>query len=431
MRKEYFLFFLLCLLSAAACDRPKHEVPLASPHTVKFDEVLSLYDQVQQASYILVAEVQRLESWKGRNDWWIVTLKAEREIKGDAPARLKILTTKLFPHEPMVLKEGERVLVFLGPIPNFTAWKELITHGVQYQVLGGKKGIFKSSSDISLYADYSEQLLKIQAMKDELARRKTLQDFDAEILQKNPPGSLTLAIVENDFQSKPAASLSTEELEFWLTRLKDPRFDNDAKTFIASRFAEVNSLEMNEVLQQMFCLPPSGLCLKVAETLESRNLPPPLHLYSSAVEFGDAELRKNLLIILARHQRKDAFKLFEKNLKRETNEKNAAALVEALGDFKSPQAEALVLKYAKDPRYYVRIAVATSLGKLKSSKGIPVLETYLKTKDPSMITAAAQSLKEIGTAQSLQTLGKYYHMGHHGHWEPAEPQHFNMPSAKP
>lgn len=419
------------MLSVSACDRSPQETPVGSQSAVKLDEALSLYDQVQQATYILVAEVQRLESWKGRNDWWIVTLKAEKEIKGDVPARLKILTTKLFPNEPMVLNEGERVLVFLSPIPNFTAWKELITHGVQYQVLGGKKGIFKSSSDISLYADYSEQLLKIQAMKDEDARRKTLREFDAEILQKNPPGSLTLAIVENDFQSSPAASQSGEELDFWLTRTKDPRFEADAKTFIASRLAEVNSPKVNEILQEMFCLPPSGLCLKVAETLESRGLPLPLHLYSNAVESGNAELRKNLLIILARHQRKDAFKLFEKNLKRDNNEKYAAELVEALGDFKSPQAEALVLKYAKDPRYYVRIAAAISLGKLKSAKGIPVLESYLKTHDPSMVSVAAQSLQQIGSPLALQTLGKYYQQGHHGNWELAEPQHFNMPGGKP
>jgi len=265
----------------------------------------------------------------------------------------------------------------------------------------------------------------------ELERKKKLQSFYEEILQKNPPGNISTQIVEDYFQLLPAASLSESDRQFLLARVKDPRFLNDAKVIIVNKMSEIENPEMNQSLQELFCLLPSPVCLRVAETLESRSKPLPLNIYTSSIGSGPDDLKIGLLTILARHHRKDAFKLFEKYLKQEKNEKNASSLMEALGDFQIPQAENLTLSYAKDPRYYVRLAVAMSLGKLKSSKGIPVLEEYLKTQDPSVVMVTAQALKEIGTPQALKTLGKYYQMGHHGHWEPAEPQHFNLPPANP
>lgn len=429
MKNPLLVLFLL-LAWLPACGKPSQDKISNVQDPALINEPSSFYDQVQQSAYILIAEIQRVESWKGRKDWWIVTLKPEKIIKGDPPASFKILSTQLFPNQPMSLKEGERALLFLRPLPPFTAWQELISHSVQFDVLGGAKGIYKFSTDVSLYSDYAEQLLKIQALQDEAARKKVLQEFDAEILQKNPPGTLSASIVANDFQSTPVATMKPEDLQFWLERAKDPRFAEDAKLLIAAQLTSLNSEEINHILKQMFCLPPNGLCLKVAETLESRNIQLPLNVYSHEIETGNDELRVGLLTILARHQRKDAFKLFEKSLRREKDQMMAASLIQALSDFQSPQAEALVISYAKDPRYHVRAAVAASLGKLKSAKGIPLLESYLKTKDPSMVSAAAEALKQIGSPEALQTLGKYYQLGHHGTWEPAEPQHLNGPTGR-
>jgi len=426
----FSLFLSLLSLCFACRQRPQHEAgPAASASS--FEEPQTLSDRIEQATFILIAEVQGIESWKGRKDWWVVTLKPEKVIKGHVNSNLRILSTQLFPNEPMALKEGERVLVFLRTLPAYTAWRDLIAHGIQYDVLGGAKGIFKTSPDISLYADYAEQILKLEGLQDAAERQRKVVAFDEEILQKNPPGSISADIAADLFQLSPAASLDDRGREFWLSRAKDPRFSAEAKRVMIDRLSAVDSPPMNEALRQMFCLPPDGLCLKVAETLESRGVSLPLAVYAHSIDTGDEELRIGLLVILARHQRKDAFKLFESRLKQESGEKNAATLVEALGNFQTPQAEALALRYAKDPRYYVRIAVATSLGKLKSVKGIPVLEEYLKTRDPSMVAVTAQALKEIGTPLALQTLGKYYEMGHHGHWEPAEPQHFNLPAPNP
>lgn len=429
MKKTLRLFYLLfvCLLACQGKEVPKNQTFLTSIP----GETLSLSDRIQQSAFILIAEVQRVESWKGRKDWWIVSLKPEKFIKGTANSPLKILSTKIFPDEPLILKEGERVLVFLRALPPYTAWKELIEQGIQYDVLGAEKGVFKMSSDISLYSAYAEQILKIQKIPDKSERKNRLQAFYEEILQKNPPGSIAAQIAEDYFQLLPASSFSAENRQFWVVRVKDAHFSDLAKTLAAQKMSAVNSPDMNQSLQEMFCLPPSGVCLRVAETLESRGIQLPLYLYEISVGSASSDLRVGLLSILARHQRKDAFPLFEKYLKQEKDEKNAATLVEAAGDFKSSQAERLVLSFAKDPRYYVRIAVATSLGKLKSSKGIPILEEYLKTRDPSMVTVTAQALEQIGTPQALQTLGKYYEKGHHGHWEPAEPQHFNVPPANP
>ncbi len=428
MSKRWSLFFVLLFL--VACQGK--ELPESqTPAVVMPGDALSLSDKIHQSSFILIADVQRVESWKGRKDWWVVSLRPEKFIKGSANPPLRILSTKLFPNEPLILKEGERVLVFLRELPPYTAWKELRESGVLYDVLGGDQGIFKNSPDISLYSDYAEQVLKIQKMTDKAEREKKLQALFEEVLQKNPPGSIALQITEDYFQLIPANTFSTDNRQFWLTRIKDPYFSDAAKTLAVQKMSEVNSPEMNQALQEMFCLPPAGVCLRVAETLESRAVPLPIFLYEIAVKAGPEDLRIGLLTILARHQRQDGFALFEKYLRQEKNEKNSAALIEAVGDFKTPQAERLVLSYGKDPRYFVQLAVATSLGKLKSSKGIAILENYLKTQNPSMVIVAAQALEQIGTPLALQTLGKYYERGHHGHWEPTEGKHFNLPPANP
>src|SRR4030095_533184 len=196
---------------------------------------------------------------------------------------------------------------------------------------------------------------------------------------------------------------------------------------IASRPGEFSS----RLLREFFCLSPSAVCLKAAETLESRGLPIPIEEYSLALGTASPDLKAGLFAILGRHHRAEALPLFEKYLKDEKDEKTASAIMEALGDLGGLKAADLSLSYADDPRYYVRAAVIVSLGKLKSGAGIPVLEKALKTYDPSLVALAAQALERIGTPKALQTLVRYYEKGHHGHWEPSEgPQHFNPEAPK-
>jgi len=397
---------------------------------IMFGESLPFSQRINEASLIVIGRVDKIEHWKKRNDWLLVNLIPDQFLKGSASSPLKILDTKLFSQDAGLFLPGDQVLVFLRELPPYTAWQELIGQGIQYGVLGARESVIKKAPDISLFSGFISQVLRLPKNQEGVQKMK-LKELYSEILKKNPPGELSAEITRDFLGQFPAASQNASERAFWLERVKDPFFPKAATLEVAKAFSEVSGPESSQVLQEMFCLPPPEICLRVAEALESRGLKQSLSSYEKELAEDSIDMRLGLLAILARHQRKDAFSLFAKYLSQEKNEKNASGLVEALGDFGSSQAEKLVLAYAKDPRYYVRIAVATSLGKLKSTKGIPVLETYLKTQDPSMVTVAAQALQQIGTPQALNTLGKYYEKGHHGHWEPVEPQHFNLPPANP
>lgn len=425
----FVFLLLLCNFSCRPVEKKQNNPPLSQND---FQNNLSLNDKISKAAYILVAEVVRVESWKKSQDKWVLTLKPEKILKGSPTSSLKVFVPKLFPTEDLPLKEGERALILLEELPSYTAWKDLIEGGVRYGLLGNKEGVVETAADISFYSAYIGQILGFEKIKDEDEKDKKLKAYLMEFLSKNPAGVLATEVTESYFRHFAPLNLQSSDLDFWLSRLKDPNFSSAAKIIAIKQLTTVQSSAMHEMLKQLFCLPPTEMCLRVAESLESQGIELPYYEYESSIQKGPTDLSVGLLVILARHQRKDTFAIFEKYLKAEKSEKEASTLVEALGDFQTPEAEPLVLSYAKDPRYYVRIAVATSLGKLKSTRGIPVLETYLQTKDPSMVTVTAQALKQIGTPKALETLGKYYEMGHHGHWEPVEgPQHFNLPPANP
>lgn len=427
--KRYFLVGMVFLL--ISCQGKESSQKPSNVQQNNFETPKSLGEWIQQSALILTGRVEKIENFKNRKDWYVITLKPDQIIKGNSEGPVKILDTKLFPNEPSFFNVDEKVLVFLNPLPSYTAWQEVIKSGVKYGVLGAKAGIVKTEPDLSMFAGFSGQVLAIEKIQDSNLKKQKFQELYETLLQKNPPGRMAEEISRAYFQIFPASSLTSKQREFFGGRVKDPNFSSQAKEEIVKNIAAASSAESHQFLQEVFCYLPSAVCLLAAETLESRGIKPSLEIYQKSIEEGPEDLRLGLFVILARHQRSDSFLLFEKYLKLEKEEKKASTLVEALGDFGTPQAENLVLSYAKDPRYFVRLAVATSLGKLKSTKGIPVLEEYLKTQDPAVITVTAQALKQIGTKQALDTLGKYYQMGHHGHWEPAEPEHFNLPQASP
>ncbi len=409
MRK--LLFFLLILLSA--CQRSS---TLPSTDSSSSFENLSLSQKIAKAHLILEAQVLKTEAWPAREDWQISTLKPLKLLKGKTSREIRVFEPHLFPKEPSLFQKSETVLVFLKEIPPYTAWQPLIKSGVREEVIGGNLGIIRGEKEIEIYSQFIAGVLA----------QKNSQEFYENLLSQNLPPGFLKALTEDYFHLFPAVSLSETALHFWEKRLQSSQFPDAAKIMAVQELSTVHTPAMNQVLQNLFCFSPTEMCLRVAETLESQKIALPFLQYTQAIQEGSEDLRVGLLSILARHQRAEVLPLFEKYLKLEKDEKPASSLVEALGDL-GPGAQDLILAYAQDPRYQVRLAAIISLGRVKSEKAIPILEKCLTAKDPLLIMMAAESLKQIGSQKALGVLEKYYHKDPHGYWEPSGPEHFLPP----
>ncbi len=359
----------------------------------------------------------KVEPWPGREDWRVFYLKPLKFLKGKFSGEIKVFQNSLFPTDAPLLQASESALVFLKELPAYTSWKELIQSGVREEIVGGKQGIIKGADEVQIYSKIISQIL---------AGGKTQAFYENLLNQKLSPDLLN-AITKDYFKLFPASSFSQTSFDFWSGRFQDPAFPNVAKITAIKSLSEVTSEPANLFFRKLFCLQPLEVCLRAAETLESRGIPISISDYTPVLENGSQDLRVGLLSVLGRHHRADALPLFEKYLKLEKEEKAASTLIDALGDM-GPPALDLVLAYAKDPRYQVQVAVVTSLGRFKNEKAISVLETYLKSKDPLLIMMSAESLRQIGTTKAVHVLHKYYEKDPHGYWEPTgPPEHFLPP----
>lgn len=412
-----FSLFLLCLFAACQGRAPSSQNPPS-------EEARTLGNMTEQSPLVVKAKVEQVSHWKGRDDWYVVTLRSEKALKGGGGGSLRILDVRLFPKQPSLFKEGEKVLVFLRELPPYTAWQEAIRDGIRYGVLGKEKGVLKGEEGEKV-ASFVTALTEL-SKKGDAEKKKALY---LKTLEENPSPLLENDLASEIFQLSPS-SFSSDEWKRLAALVENPQVSDTAKMQLVKGFAVNSEDETKSSLEKFFCLPPDGVCLLAAETLESRGFPQPTEVYDQAMEKGDSPLRLGLLSILGRHARRETYPLFEKYIAQEKDEKTAGPMVEALGELGGPQAEALVLKYGKDPRYYARIGALRALGLLKSEKGYSILEDALKTSDPTVVTVAAQALERIGTPEAKKTLAKYYEKGHHGYWEPNAPQHFMPKESK-
>ena len=414
------LFFLLSICAFLfACGRSP-QPPVAPPPTL--EEAETLGKMTRDATLIAFAQVETVDSWKDRKDWKIVTLKLEKVLKGNAPKKISLLDVKLFPGEADRFAPGEKALVFLRALPAYTAWRDVILSGVGYSLLGKSKGLIEEGKEE--IAHFVELFPKLPPASPEMREfiLKTLERNGTERLRED----LSREIFDRDLFP---FELRDEDLVRLGALVKQEDFPETGKKELVIGMAALPGDTSSRLLRDFFCLSPPSVCLKSAETLETRGQPISLEDYTRALSSASPGLRAGLLAILGRHHRVEALPLFEKYLKEEKGERNAAAMMEALGDLGDPKAVGLALSYADDPRYYLRAAVVVALGKLKSEEGIPALEKALKTSDPSLVALAAQALQRIGTTKAIQALSRHFEKGHHGHWEPTEgPQHF-LPEA--
>jgi hypothetical protein len=426
VRNLKIIFFILFLVSGfVACKMGSHSPAFTPPlNEQRQDETApTLGKMTQEAHWIATATVEEVQNWKDRKDWFVVTLKPIQILKGSPVSSLKLLYQKLFPNEPPLFVPSQKILIFLNQLPPYTAYQELRSVGVSFEVLGGAHGVVSDPQEQSYVSKFVVESLKL-----DLPLTPSLKNLYLHYLQHSPSKILREDLSQEIFHlDGPATYLSTEDLRVLSKLVTSSTFPDEGKTQLVRGISQMPPDESNSILKGFFCLSPSAVCLQSAQTLESRGVHLPVQEYSEALEKAPPDLKLGLFAILGRHKRVEAYPLFEKALAREKDEKSAAAILEALGDLGNTQAETLCLLYAKDTRYYVRLAVVTSLGKLKSEKGIPVLEEALKTPDPTMVTVAAQSLQEIDTPEARKTLSKYYEKEHHGYWEPTAPEHFLPP----
>ncbi len=422
--KKIILWGILCLFFSPQ---------LLAHETETFGKMTS------EAKIIMMATVEELKPYPNRPEWRIVHLKTEEVLKGSPPSTLKLLDEMIFPNEPAHFAVSQKVLVFLKELPPYTAWQELIQKGITYQVIGKTKGIISDTKEQRYLKTFVEEFKN--ALSKTSTDTRALLDLKLRTLLESPSLPLKTDLAQEIFELH-GSQLNTNDLSF-LSGDQGGNFSlssgkvaslllpEKAKFFLARGLIEKmkEGVFAPKELEKFFCSSPATVCLMVAEALESKGHSLPVTKYAEAIGQGSAEIKTGLLTILGRHQRRETYPLFSKTLKETQDEKEAQRMIEALGDLGGEQAETLCLSYAKDSRYYVRLAVIESLGKLKSQKGIWALEAALKTTDPTLVTLAAKSLGQIGTPETEKILRKYYKKEHHGYWEPSGPEHFNPPSS--
>ncbi|KAB2838693.1 hypothetical protein F9K50_08855, partial [bacterium] len=130
-------------------------LPASGQAQLQDAEPKNFFSLLEGAPWVGRVSIKSAQAPKAGQRFFLHQLKVAETLKGEGVDRLLVLDEPLTPGAPALLPGEGEFLVFLGPLPNYTAYQEARRQGYEHRVLGGKSGVVaKPEAAVAVAKDY-------------------------------------------------------------------------------------------------------------------------------------------------------------------------------------------------------------------------------------------------------------------------------------
>lgn len=387
-----FLFFSTTALAQLQSSDPKN-----------------FFTLLDGADWIGRVSLKSSEAPKATRRFFLFQLKVSETLKGAKPDRLLVLDEALIPGSPPLLTDKGEFLIFLSPLPPYTAYQELRRQGYEYRVMGGKSGALPmSESTLKLAKSYlgsdakDRDALLISALKSEDSR------------------------IANDAAEKLATRakiiFSSEDIASVLVALREGRLQDSSQVGLVRALENSGNAVSVDALKKLAEEPPSAAKWAALRALERLGIPRSMdRLAEDFQKANDAEKLQALALIVSRkNEEAEGFlaALLSGNMSLELKK----TALRQMAENKTPGYEALLIKGLGQGETLLRAESVLALGRMSSSHAVPHIIPLLDSPESPLRAAAFLMLSESPDPRAQEVISQRFSRDHHGVWE--QNQHF-------
>ncbi len=370
----------------------------------------NFFSLLEGASWVGRVSLKSAQAPKAGQGFFLYQLKAVETLKGEGSDRRLVLDEPLTPGAPALLPAEGEFLVFLGPLPNYTAYQEARRQGYEYRVLGGKSGVVaKPEAAVAAAKAYlaappaARGALLLQALAGEDAR--IASDAAVQLGEKS----------KTDFSAVEVAAL--------VGAVRERPLPNTAKIALVRALENSGNAASIEGLKQLADAPPSPAKWAAVRALQKLGAPRPVERLAEDFRRADDAEKSQALALIVPQQGAAAEAFLSGVLAGPFSMEVKKSALWRMAEHKSPGYEALLLKNLGEGEATLRAETVLALGRMGSSQAVPLVIPLLDSPLAPLRAAAFLMLSESPDPRARETIGHRYHRDHHGGvWE--QNQHF-------
>ncbi len=358
---------------------------------------------LENAPVVAVAEWSSTEAPTSKRPYYLYELKKSSLLHGQFSGdRFKVADEVLVPNaKPLFAEKGES-LVLLAPIPDFTAYREVLARGYGWRVFGGKRGVWPAPMTLSLAQAYlaasvgerNSILLKLLPDATNPLRREA-------VLLLARRGALPISSEQADSLALLASSSTDVELALAAVQVLEKAGNEAAGQALVKLAAGPSSSAKWAAIR---ALERKGQTRSVAQLAED---------YQSA----DAAGRAQALSLIAAKQDADALAFFSNLIGGPANFEAKREAIQKMAERKNPGYERLLIQQIGGADESIQAEAILALGKMGSSEAVPSILPLIDSPSEKLRGAAFFMLIDSPDPRAQALISQRYERDHHGGWE--------------
>lgn len=375
------------------------------------------FELAQRAPLVVSGKVEGIEVPLGAKKYFIYRISLSEVLGGSSPKKeFKIFQEQIFPKDAPAMNLGQEVLLFLAPMPNYTAYQTATRAGVQYRLFGAARGAWEVASNPELMEIVKEILAKGDS---KAILFKMLKSKNSEILSS---GAHSLA--GSNF---PKGAFGQEEEAFLYSLIAGEALSKSAKLDLIRALKGTESVD---TLKKIVLNLQGSAKWAAVRALEELGIQRKTGELVGDFNRGDLETKKRAVALLAKRGDPKAREFFRQVLRggEDYNVKRTAIM--KMGEAGGKVNEEVLMENLSNSEELVSAQAILALGKMNSHQSVPEIIKILNSPSKVLRDAAILSLYVNQDPHAMRYFQENFVKDAHGHLQPKG--HFSdVPGAGP
>lgn len=380
------------------------------------------YHLAIKAPWIAVVGLENVQNQIPKKSYSIYRLQVRNVLSGQLEEKkIQILEESIFSKKKPMMNPGETALVFLAPLPRYTAYASAHDQGVRFRFFGGPKGLLLLGDNKSQILDLVRDIL---SLKGKPSREKLLKQKELLIRMLGMPGSQlqvdgALGLEELDLQ--PGGFSEAEENTLF-SLLESSTLPKKAQIALVVALKKSKSRSILKKIADGPAVPAKWAAIRALEDL---GVSRPVQDLGKDFEQSDRAGKFKILSIMAGRNDDPAKRYLNQFLSGPSDFELKREAVLRMGEKGGEENERVLLGQITHRDENVSAEVILALGKMQSSKSVAKIVPYLESPSKRLRDAAIFSLYVNQDPGAQRILGERFTKDSHGHFHPKK--HFGEP----
>jgi len=400
-------------------------LPLSSYSFLTDNDPLYFFDLVAKAPLVIRGKVsQVMPAEKGRA-YFIYEVQNEEVLSGVLKDKnIKIFQESVFPGEKAAMVSESQVMLFLAPMPKYTAYQKAIQEGARYRLFGGASGVWKLAGKGNTLKLVQEIIRAKQAGGISPTKRKSLLLSLLTSPEKKIREAGAMGLGAADLNS---GSLSSEEEQQIYQTILAASLGKKAEVALIEALKDSRSVAILKKIANETKGTPKWAAVRALKELGH---PRSVQELAKDYERGNVEEKKRAMGMMAQRQDAAAQKFLNQLIQSTVDYEVKRATIVKMGEVGGKGNEQVLLGNVNHPEEQVGAQVLLSLGNMNSRASVPQILQLLESDSKLLRDAAILSLYRNKDPQAMKYFQERYVKDPHGHFHPK--RHFSdVPGAAP